>query len=84
MEKLILPGQFIMIALAGWLNQLEQAVIDHLNEENRILKEQLGGKRPQLNDALEIPYATFGTSVFPISPGLPRLRRGQQVWFLWA
>ena len=36
--------------MAGWTNQQQQFTLDHLLEENRILKEQLGGKRLRLND----------------------------------
>jgi hypothetical protein len=38
------------IALAGWLNRHQQAVIDDLIEENRVLKEQLEGQRLLLTD----------------------------------
>ena len=31
----------LVIALAGWLNRQQQAVIDYIIEENRVLKEQL-------------------------------------------
>jgi transposase InsO family protein len=36
--------------LAGWLNRHQQAVIDYLIEENRVLKEQLEGKRLRFTD----------------------------------
>src|ERR1035437_807169 len=32
------------------MNQQQQLALDYLREENRILKEQLGGKRLRLND----------------------------------
>ena len=37
--------------MAGWINQHQQAVVDYLREENRVLKEQLGGRRLRLTDA---------------------------------
>ena len=40
----------MLISVAGWMNQQEQLALDYLREENRILKEQLGGKRLRLND----------------------------------
>ena len=40
----------LVIALAGWLNRQQQVVIDYLIEENRVLKEQLGGQRLQFTD----------------------------------
>ena len=39
------PWQFIVVALAGWLNRQQQEVIEYLRTENQILREKLGGKR---------------------------------------
>src|ERR1700741_3764517 len=44
------PFRFVLIAVAGWMNQRQLQVIDYLREENRVLREQLGGGRPRLND----------------------------------
>ena len=41
MDNVIFPCQLVLISLAGWLNRHQQAVIDYIKEENRILKEQL-------------------------------------------
>jgi HTH-like domain len=40
----------LLISLAGYLNQKQQEVIDYLQEENRVLREQLGSKRLRLDD----------------------------------
>jgi hypothetical protein len=40
----------MLIALAGWMNQRQLQVINYLREENRVLREQLGGRRLRLND----------------------------------
>jgi len=32
------PLRFLLISLAGWLNQLQQDIIDYLHEENRVLR----------------------------------------------
>ena len=45
------PFRLLLISLAGWLNQQQQEAIDYLQEENRVLREQLGGKRLRFNDA---------------------------------
>jgi hypothetical protein len=45
------PFRFVLIAVAGWMNQQQQDAIDYLREENRILCQQLGGRRLRLNDA---------------------------------
>lgn len=44
------PLQVLLASLAGWLNRHQQDVIAYLVEENRVLKEQLKGKRLRLND----------------------------------
>lgn len=46
-----LPLQFLALILAGWVNRAQQDVIDYLQEENRALREQLGGKRLRLTEA---------------------------------
>jgi hypothetical protein len=45
MTTVIQPFHLLVIALAGWLNRHQQAVIDYLIEENRVLKDQLEGQR---------------------------------------
>ena len=41
---------FLFLILAGWVNRQQQAVIDYLREENRVLIAQLQGKRLRLSD----------------------------------
>jgi transposase InsO family protein len=45
MPPLSHPFQFLVVALAGWINQQQHEVIDYLQEENRVLREQLGPRR---------------------------------------
>ena len=42
--------QFLMLLFAGWVNRHQQDVIEYLQEENRALREQLGGKRLRFTD----------------------------------
>lgn len=35
---------FLMLIISGWINRSQQDVIDYLQKENRVLREQLGGK----------------------------------------
>ena len=35
--------QLIVVALAGWVNRQQQDVLAYLREENKVLREQLGG-----------------------------------------
>ena len=44
------PFRLLLISLAGWLNQSQHEVIEYLQEENRVLREQLGGKRLRFNE----------------------------------
>ena len=49
--------QFFLIAVAGWMNRHQQDVIDYLQEENRVLLEQLGGKPRRFTNAQRIRLA---------------------------
>ena len=42
--------QFLLVSIAGWMNQHQQQVIEYLREENRVLREQLGNRRALFND----------------------------------
>ncbi len=39
------PWQLLLVALAGWINRQQHDVIAYIQEENRILKNKLKGKR---------------------------------------
>ena len=45
-----LPLQLLLSTFAGWVNRNQAQVIDYLVEENRVLEEQLRGKRLRLTD----------------------------------
>jgi hypothetical protein len=42
--------QILLVALAGWVNRRQLEVIAYLREENRVLKEHLGGRRLHFTD----------------------------------
>ena len=42
--------QFLLLVLAGWVNRQQQDVIDYQQEENRVLRAGLRGKRLKLSD----------------------------------
>jgi hypothetical protein len=44
------PFRFVLISIAGWMNQQQQQAIDYLREEKRVLREQLGGRRLRFTD----------------------------------
>jgi hypothetical protein len=50
MRSALDPFRRLLISLAGWLNQRQQDVIDYLQEENRVLREQLGGRQLRFNE----------------------------------
>ena len=43
--------QFLVVAVAGWINQQPRDVIDSLQEEHRVLREQFGPGRLRVTDA---------------------------------
>src|SRR2546429_483583 len=50
MPRVLDPFRFVLIAVAGWMNQHQLQIIDYLREENRVLREQLAGRRVRFND----------------------------------
>ena len=52
--------QFLVLTFAGWLNRHQEDLIDYLREENRVLREQLGGRRLRLTDAQRRSLALRG------------------------
>src|SRR5215467_9576063 len=44
------PFQLLLISLAGGLDQRQQEVIDYLQEQNRVLREQPSGQRLRFSD----------------------------------
>ena len=50
MPTVLDPFQFVLIAVAGWMNQRQLHMIEYLREENRVLREQLGERRLRLTN----------------------------------
>src|SRR5690349_212474 len=50
MPRMLDPFQFLLVAIAGWMNQRQLQVIEYLRGENRVLREQLGEHRLRFND----------------------------------
>src|SRR6516162_7450301 len=44
------PFSFLVISIAGWINQRQQQTIEYLVEENRVLREQNGNRRMRFTD----------------------------------
>ena len=50
MPSLLQPLQLLLMMSAGWVNRHQLDVIGYLQEENRLLKERLGGQRIRFTD----------------------------------
>jgi len=48
--NMLQPWQLLLVTVAGWINRQQQDVIAHIQEENRILKGKLNGKRIRFTD----------------------------------
>jgi hypothetical protein len=47
---LLQPWQLLLFVLAGWVNRRQQAVVEYLLAENRVLRKKIGNKRVLLTD----------------------------------
>src|SRR5512144_3085813 len=50
MSRVLDPFQFVLVAVAGWMNQRQLQAIEYLREENQVLREQLGNRRLRFSD----------------------------------
>src|SRR5437667_9723780 len=51
MRAVLDPFSFLVVSIAGWMNQRQHQVIDYLVEENRVLREQIGNRRMRFTDS---------------------------------
>ena len=56
------PLPFFLMCIAGWMNRHQQLVIEYLQEEVRVLKEQLG-RRPHFKDDQRLRLAVRGKAI---------------------
>jgi hypothetical protein len=52
------PFSFLVVSIAGWMNERQQQVIEYLIEENRVLREQIGKRRMRFTDNQRSRLAT--------------------------
>ncbi len=50
MSFILQPWQLLLVILAGWMNQLQQQIIEFQRKEIEVLKKRLGKRRIILND----------------------------------
>jgi hypothetical protein len=43
--------RFLLLSTAGWMNRYQQRILDYIIEENRVLREQLDGRRLRFTNA---------------------------------
>ncbi len=55
--------QFVILVVTGWVTRRQQAAIDYVIAENRILREKLGKRRLRLTDAQRRRLAIKGQAV---------------------
>src|SRR5262245_61023640 len=68
MDSLPPPLAFLVLVFAGWVNRQQQAVIDYLLEENRVLRAANGSGRLRLTDDQRRRLAVKGKVLRPASP----------------
>jgi hypothetical protein len=51
MSPPLLPFQLVLLMFSGWVNRHQLDVIEYLQEENRVFKARLGGRRLCFADA---------------------------------
>jgi len=59
------PWQLLLVTLAGWINRQQHDVIAYIQEENRILRNKLKGKRIRFTDEERRRLAVKGKILGP-------------------
>src|SRR2546426_2037792 len=72
MRAVLDPFSFLVVSIAGWMNQRQHAVIEYLVEENRVLREQIGNRRMRFTDAQRRRLTAKSKDAQPESPGAGR------------
>ena len=57
------PLQFLLLVFAGWVNRRQLEIVEFLQEENRVLREQLGGRRLRFTNAQRRRLAAKGKAL---------------------
>ena len=66
--------QFVVVALAGWINQQQRDVIDYLQEETRVAGEFVG-----IRELLDVLFRSMLSSPKFAAVVLQRATRGRQM-----
>jgi hypothetical protein len=57
------PLEFLLVLFARWVNRWQLAIIDYLKQENRVLREQLQGRRLHFTDDQRRRLAVRGNAL---------------------
>ena len=63
MAAALQPWQILVVTFAGWISRHRDAVIEYLQEENRVLKQQLARRRLRLTDDQRRRLAVRGKAI---------------------
>ncbi len=63
MVAVLQPWQILVAAFAGWMGRQQDAVIEYLREENRVLRQQLGRRKLRLTDEQRRRLAVRGKAI---------------------
>ena len=74
MSPLLLPFRLVLLVFAGWVNRHQLDVIEYLQEENRVLKERLGGRRLRLRWYRKLVTSKWNY-IHRRGPGRPRVMK---------
>ena len=72
MDAVPSPLTFFLRRLSGWINRQQQAVIDYLLEEDRILRAERGTRRLRLTDDQRRRLAVKGKRSVGVASGTSR------------
>jgi hypothetical protein len=67
--------QMLVFIAAGWLRRSDLLIIDYLREENRVLREQLQGRRLSFSDEQASAARCPGSAAWSQRAGSARDRR---------
>ena len=74
----------MVLVFASWVNRRQQVAIEHLLEENRVLREKLGGRRLRLTGEQRRRLAVMCKALGRKEPALERSGRTRWSTFLKA
>jgi putative transposase len=63
MAAVLQPWQILVATFADWMGRQQDAVIEYLREENRVLRQQLGRRRLRLTDDQRRRLAVRGKAI---------------------